>query len=212
MTEYDPKLGLAVAFPKEEPRNVLARGAQRRRSDAASHRRDREVRARDLLLQRRARGSRSRERRGGSSRRRRTSTPTTRSRAMSAYEVVDCFEQTMAEHPFDFVVLNFANPDMVGAHRQPAGDHRGRRARRPLPGQGAGGAGGAGREGHRDRRPRQCRGHDRARRQQWRHGPQHQQGAAGRAGAWRRAARGRRTCRTWRRLCWAFWASHAPPR
>ena len=24
MTEYDPKLGLAVAFPKEEPRNVLA--------------------------------------------------------------------------------------------------------------------------------------------------------------------------------------------
>ena len=24
MTEYDPSLGLAVAFPKEEPRNVLA--------------------------------------------------------------------------------------------------------------------------------------------------------------------------------------------
>ncbi len=24
MTEYDPRLGLAVAFPKEEPRNVLA--------------------------------------------------------------------------------------------------------------------------------------------------------------------------------------------
>jgi 2,3-bisphosphoglycerate-independent phosphoglycerate mutase len=33
---------------------------------------------------------------------------------MSAYEVVECFEQTTAEQAFDFVILNFANPDMVG--------------------------------------------------------------------------------------------------
>jgi 2,3-bisphosphoglycerate-independent phosphoglycerate mutase len=33
---------------------------------------------------------------------------------MSAYEVVDRLEQIMAEDPVDFVVLNFANPDMVG--------------------------------------------------------------------------------------------------
>ena len=34
--------------------------------------------------------------------------------AMAAYEVAECFEQTMRETPVDFVVLNFANPDMVG--------------------------------------------------------------------------------------------------
>ena len=34
--------------------------------------------------------------------------------AMSAYEVAECFEEIMAEDPVDFVVLNFANPDMVG--------------------------------------------------------------------------------------------------
>jgi 2,3-bisphosphoglycerate-independent phosphoglycerate mutase len=33
---------------------------------------------------------------------------------MSAYEVVDQLEQIMADDPVDFVVLNFANPDMVG--------------------------------------------------------------------------------------------------
>jgi 2,3-bisphosphoglycerate-independent phosphoglycerate mutase len=33
---------------------------------------------------------------------------------MSAYGVVDQLERTMAEDPADFVVLNFANPDMVG--------------------------------------------------------------------------------------------------
>jgi 2,3-bisphosphoglycerate-independent phosphoglycerate mutase len=33
---------------------------------------------------------------------------------MSAYDVVECFEQTMAEQSLDFVILNFANPDMVG--------------------------------------------------------------------------------------------------
>jgi len=33
---------------------------------------------------------------------------------MSAYEVVQAFEDIMASDPVDFVVLNFANPDMVG--------------------------------------------------------------------------------------------------
>ncbi len=33
---------------------------------------------------------------------------------MSAYEVVGGLEKTMADDPVDFVVLNFANPDMVG--------------------------------------------------------------------------------------------------
>jgi len=34
--------------------------------------------------------------------------------AMSAYDVVEQFEEIMAEEPVDLVVLNFANPDMVG--------------------------------------------------------------------------------------------------
>jgi 2,3-bisphosphoglycerate-independent phosphoglycerate mutase len=33
---------------------------------------------------------------------------------MSAYEVTAAFEEMMAAEPSDFVVLNFANPDMVG--------------------------------------------------------------------------------------------------
>ncbi len=34
--------------------------------------------------------------------------------AMSAYEVVQAFAEIMAAEPVDLVVLNFANPDMVG--------------------------------------------------------------------------------------------------
>ena len=34
--------------------------------------------------------------------------------AMSAYEVASCFADAMREDPADLVVLNFANPDMVG--------------------------------------------------------------------------------------------------
>jgi 2,3-bisphosphoglycerate-independent phosphoglycerate mutase len=34
--------------------------------------------------------------------------------AMSAYEVASCFVETMRDDPVDLVILNFANPDMVG--------------------------------------------------------------------------------------------------
>ena len=57
MTEYDAAFGLPVAFRSEMPRAHPRRGARRARPHAAPHRRDREVRARHVLLQRRARGA-----------------------------------------------------------------------------------------------------------------------------------------------------------
>ena len=57
MTTYDAKFGLPVAFPKETYPDIFPEVLARARPDAVSLRRDREVRARHLLLQRRARGA-----------------------------------------------------------------------------------------------------------------------------------------------------------
>ena len=57
MTEYDPTFDVEVAFPKTFPENVLAGRYRRQWPEAAAHRRDREVRPRDVLPQRRHRGA-----------------------------------------------------------------------------------------------------------------------------------------------------------
>ncbi|OFW58122.1 MAG: phosphoglycerate mutase (2,3-diphosphoglycerate-independent) [Actinobacteria bacterium RBG_16_64_13] len=113
MTEYDPNLGLAVAFPKEEPRQVLAEVI----SSAGLtqlHIAETEKYAHVTFF---FNGGRE-EPFPGEIRR---LVPSLREvdtydqkPAMSAYEVARCFEETMSESPVDFVVLNFANPDMVG--------------------------------------------------------------------------------------------------
>ena len=53
MTQYDAKLDVPVAFPPQSLAMILGEVLSQARADAAAHRRDREVRARHLLLQRR---------------------------------------------------------------------------------------------------------------------------------------------------------------
>jgi 2,3-bisphosphoglycerate-independent phosphoglycerate mutase len=113
MTEYDPRLGLAVAFPKDEPRHVLAEVV----SDAGLtqlHIAETEKYAHVTFF---FNGGREQPFPGEI----RKLVPSPKDvatydekPAMSAYEVVDCLERMMAEEPVDLVILNFANPDMVG--------------------------------------------------------------------------------------------------
>ena len=79
MTAYDATLDLPVAFPEGELDDILGERSPAP-GRASSARRDREVRPRHLLLQRRARGSASTARSASSSPPRATSPPTTRSR------------------------------------------------------------------------------------------------------------------------------------
>jgi 2,3-bisphosphoglycerate-independent phosphoglycerate mutase len=112
MTEYDPNLHLAVAFPKEELRHVLAEVVS-----AAGltqlHIAETEKYAHVTFF-----FNGGREEPFPGERRRLIPSPTEvatydQKPAMSAYEVADCLQSVMAEDPVDFVVLNFANPDMV---------------------------------------------------------------------------------------------------
>ena len=113
MTEYDPRLGLGVAFPKEEPRHVLAEVI----SEAGLtqlHIAETEKYAHVTFF---FNGGREAPFAGE----RRCLVPSPKEVStydqkpqMSADAVVDDLEQIMAEDPVDFVVLNFANADMVG--------------------------------------------------------------------------------------------------
>jgi 2,3-bisphosphoglycerate-independent phosphoglycerate mutase len=113
LTEYDPRLPLGVAFPKEEPRHVLAEVI----SEAGLtqlHIAETEKYAHVTFF---FNGGREKPFRGE----RRCLVPSPKDVStydqkpqMSAYEVVECLEKEIAEAPADFVVLNFANPDMVG--------------------------------------------------------------------------------------------------
>ncbi len=113
MTEYDPRLGLAVAFPKDEPRHVLAEVV----SDAGLaqlHIAETEKYAHVTFF-----FNGGREQPFPGEMRKLVPSPKDvatydQKPAMSAYEVADCLEETMAEEPVDLVILNFANPDMVG--------------------------------------------------------------------------------------------------
>jgi 2,3-bisphosphoglycerate-independent phosphoglycerate mutase len=113
LTEYDPNLGLAVAFPKEEPVHVLAEVI----SEAGLtqlHIAETEKYAHVTFF---FNGGRE-EPFPGEIRRLIPSPKEVETYdekpAMSAFEVAESFEETMSESPVDFVVLNFANPDMVG--------------------------------------------------------------------------------------------------
>jgi len=113
MTEYDPDLRLAVAFPKEEPRNVLAEVISKAGSTQL-HIAETEKYAHVTFF---FNGGRE-EPFPGEIRRLIPSPKDVETYdekpAMSAYEVAQAFEEIMTADPVDFVVLNFANPDMVG--------------------------------------------------------------------------------------------------
>jgi 2,3-bisphosphoglycerate-independent phosphoglycerate mutase len=113
MTEYDPNLGIGVAFPKEEPKNVLAEVV----SSAGLtqlHIAETEKYAHVTFF---LNGGRE-EPFPGEMRKlvpsRKDVATYDLAPAMSAYEVADAFEELMDERPVNLVVLNFANPDMVG--------------------------------------------------------------------------------------------------
>ena len=157
MTEYDPTLGLGVAFPKEEPEHVLAEVIS-----AAGltqlHIAETEKYAHVTFF---FNGGREAPFPGE----KRCLVPSPKEVStydqkpeMSAYGVVDDLERIMAEDPVDFVVLNFANPDMVGHTGDIDGDRRGARARRPLPGAGRRHPDGLRSEDHGHVRPRERRG------------------------------------------------------
>lgn len=113
LTEYDPELGLAVAFPKEEPRKVLAEVI----SDAGLtqlHIAETEKYAHVTFF---FNGGREDPFPGEL----RKLVPSPRDVGtydqkpeMSAYGVAEAFVDMMSREKVDFVVLNFANPDMVG--------------------------------------------------------------------------------------------------
>jgi 2,3-bisphosphoglycerate-independent phosphoglycerate mutase len=113
MTEYEASLGLSVAFPKEEPRHVLAEVI----SEAGLtqlHIAETEKYAHVTFF-----FNGGREQPFPGEIRRLIPSPKDvetydEKPAMSAYEVTDSLENALAQRPFDFVVLNFANPDMVG--------------------------------------------------------------------------------------------------
>ncbi|MFH1834400.1 MAG: 2,3-bisphosphoglycerate-independent phosphoglycerate mutase [bacterium] len=112
LTEYDPDFELAVAFPKEEPRHVLAEVV----SEAGLtqlHMAETEKYAHVTFF-----FNGGREEPFPGERRELIPSPKDVSTydlkpAMSAYEIAERFEKTMTEDPVDLVVLNFANPDMV---------------------------------------------------------------------------------------------------
>jgi 2,3-bisphosphoglycerate-independent phosphoglycerate mutase len=113
MTEYEADLGLKVAFPKEEPRNVLAEVISKA-GLTQLHIAETEKYAHVTFF-----FNGGREGPFPGEERRLIPSPKDvdtydQKPAMSAYEVADCFEAAMAAHPFEFVILNFANPDMVG--------------------------------------------------------------------------------------------------
>jgi 2,3-bisphosphoglycerate-independent phosphoglycerate mutase len=112
LTEYDPKLRLPAAFPKEEPKNVLAEVL----SEAGLsqlHVAETEKYAHVTFF---FNGGRERPFPGET----RCLVPSPKDVGtydqkpeMSAYEVVECLVGKLAEVEPDFVVVNFANPDMV---------------------------------------------------------------------------------------------------
>ena len=117
MTEYDPRLGLGVAFPKEEPRHVLAEVV----SEAGLtqlHIAETEKYAHVTFF---FNGGREApfpgEKRCSGAVAQGRAPRTTRSPQMSAYEVVDNFEQIMARRPGGFRGAQLRQPGYGGPHR-----------------------------------------------------------------------------------------------
>ena len=96
LTEYEEGWPYPVAFAPERPATTLARGDRAARAPPAARRRDREVPARDVLLQRRRGGAAARASGASWCPRRATCRPTTTSREMSAREAADGVRGGMA--------------------------------------------------------------------------------------------------------------------
>ena len=112
MTEYEAGLPVEVAFPPEIVA-LARRGGLRGRLAPVPRRRDREVRPRDVLLQRR--------RRGGLSRRGPPAHPEPEGRDLRPRAGDERgrasptrWSRRSGRATYDFIVANYANPDMVG--------------------------------------------------------------------------------------------------
>jgi len=127
LAEYNEDWDYPVVLPARAPGNDAGRDARRARHRAAARRRDREVRARDLLLQRRRGHPYPGEERYLC--RLTGDVPTYDFKPeMSAEAAADAF----AEHwksGSRFGIINFANPDMVG-HNPARSPRRSRPSRR----------------------------------------------------------------------------------
>ena len=165
LTEYQEDWDYPVAFPPERPATTLGRVLAKARHRAAARGRDREVRARDLLLQRRGGGRRTtgEERCLVDSPR---DVPTYDHKPeMSAARAADAFVERWGAGGYGFGIINFANPDMVGHTGViPAAVEAVETVDECL-GRGGRGRARARRGLHRHRRPRQRGPHARARRQ-----------------------------------------------
>ena len=182
MTRYREDFPFPVAFDEQEVREHARRGARRRRPAPAPRRRDREVRPRDVLLQRR-RGERVGGRDAGSSFPRRATSPSYDLKPeMSAAEVA---ESTLRRDRRRVRVRGRelresrhgrAHGLDPRGHRRRRGGRRGPRSRRRVRRRG-------GRRVPRDRRSRQRGANARAGRRQPAHRAHDESGAARRSRA-----------------------------
>ena len=113
MTPYDASFkGVHILFDKENVQNTLGRISCCQWQDPAAHCRNREVCTRDFLLQRWPRDPYDAEER--------ILVPSPKVATydlkpeMSAYEVKDKLVEAIKTQKFDFIVVNYANGDMVG--------------------------------------------------------------------------------------------------
>ena len=133
MVEYSAALNafLKTLFPPAVIKMGLGETIVARRAEAAAHRRDREVRPRHLLLQRRRGAQFDGEER--------ILVPSPKVATydlkpeMSAPEVTDKLVEAIGSGKFDLIVVNFANTDMVGHTGDLARRREGGRGGRCLP-------------------------------------------------------------------------------
>ena len=113
MTRYRDDLDCPVVFEEQEVDDTLAEVLAGARPPPAARRRDREVRARHVLLQRRPRGGVAGRDAHPRPVARATSAPTTRSRRCPRPRSPHGSPPSSADG-YGFAIVNFANPDMVG--------------------------------------------------------------------------------------------------
>ncbi len=200
MTRYSDELDCPAVLAEQTVRGHARRDPERAWDTAAARRRDREVRARDVLLQRRQGGGvgrRDAHPRAVAARR-----PELRPHARRWLPRRSPTRLSpRCGDGYGFCVVNFANPDMVGPHRRDPGGRARRRGGRRLPRPRRRRRLGCGWRVPRHRRPRERRADARGRRRTAPHGAHHEPGAARarRSRAPRCATEG--ACATSRRPC-----------
>ena len=115
MVQYSDRLDtlMPAMFPSGDIVNTLGAWVAGQGAEAVPHRRDREVPPRHLLPQRRRRGA-GRRARSATWRRARRSAPTTCSRRCRRPRSPSISSPRSARATTRLIVVNFANPDMVG--------------------------------------------------------------------------------------------------